>query len=229
MRVVDVRVRVHEVLEHVVARDLVDALQHALVALLEHVARVGPRLVGEHQRQRVVLDPPAPEVVLVGLRREPRRLGAVEGEVLVEREVGLGLEVGDGALDRRAVALLEAREDHERGIDVAGADRLAELEAEALELGDVGREEVAAARVERLDVAVEDLRGHLLVEHRLAVVRALDDLAHEARHLAVPLGGLKFRAGDVRRGHRGRLVGGRAREQQARERQQRHDEREASA
>jgi hypothetical protein len=223
------RVRIHEVLEHIVARDLVDALQYALVALLEHVARFRPGLVRQHQRQRVVLDPPPPQVVLAGLGGEPRRLGAVEGEGLVEVEVRFRVEVGDRALDRGPVAFLEAREDHECGIDVAGADRLAELEAEPLEVGNVALQEVAAARVQRLDVAVEHLRGHLLVEHRLAVVRALDHLADQSRHLAVPLRRLQLGARDVGRRYRRRAVRGRASEQQAGDGQQRQDQREACA
>jgi hypothetical protein len=148
VRVVDVRVGVHEALEHVVGGHLVDALQHPVVALLEHLARLRPGLVGEQQRQRVVLDALAPQLVGLRLVLEPRRLGAVEGEALVDREVRLLVEVGDRLLDGRAVALLVAREDHERGLHVAAVDGLVELQAIALELGHVGREQVAVAAVE---------------------------------------------------------------------------------
>jgi hypothetical protein len=93
VRIEDVRERVHEVLEHVVARDLVRALEHALVALAQHVARVVPLLVGEPQRHDVVLDALAPELVELGARFRPRRVLAVELEVLVDREIGLVLEL----------------------------------------------------------------------------------------------------------------------------------------
>ena len=49
MRVVDVRVGVHERLEHVIGGDLLDALAHPLVALAQDVARFGPGLAGEHE------------------------------------------------------------------------------------------------------------------------------------------------------------------------------------
>ena len=72
VRIEGARVGVHQVLEHVVRRDLVDALQHALVALLQHVRGLRPALAGEHQRQRVVLHALAPELVQLGLRSPAR-------------------------------------------------------------------------------------------------------------------------------------------------------------
>ena len=147
VRVVDVRIGVHKVFEHVVVRYLLDALEDALVALLQHVARLGPGLVGEHQRQGVVLDALAPQVVEFCLRLDPRRLGAIVGEDLVQTEVRLVFEFSDGPADFGAVALLEAGEDREGGIDIAGADRFAELVAVLLQLGDVAGQEVAAAAV----------------------------------------------------------------------------------
>ena len=80
VRVVDVRVRVHERLEHVVRGDLLDALCDALVALAQDVARLGPGLAGEQQRQRVVLHALAPQLVQLVDRSRPAVVRAVEAE-----------------------------------------------------------------------------------------------------------------------------------------------------
>ncbi len=80
-------------------------------------------------------------------------------------------------LDALAVALLEAGEDRVRRLDIAGADHVVELELVGLELGDVARQEVAALAVEEIQVAVEHLLRHLLVDRGAAVVRFLQDAA----------------------------------------------------
>ena len=70
MRVERARVRVHQVLEHVLRRDLVDSLQHTLVALLQQVGDFRPLFAREHQRQRIVLHALAPQIVhLLGVSR----------------------------------------------------------------------------------------------------------------------------------------------------------------
>jgi hypothetical protein len=110
MRIEHVCERVHEHFEDVVARDLLGALQHALVALLQNVARFRPGLLGQHQRHGVVLDALAPDLVQLFGGLGPRRLGAVELERLVDGEIGLGLQQLQRVRDALAVADLEAIE-----------------------------------------------------------------------------------------------------------------------
>jgi hypothetical protein len=99
VRIEDVRERVHEVLEHVVRSDLLAALQHALVALAQHVLRLGPRLVGEHQRHGVVLDALSPELIELRTIRRPGRVLAVELESFFDREIRLDFEQRQRVLD----------------------------------------------------------------------------------------------------------------------------------
>ena len=218
MRVVHVGVGVEEGLEHVVGGDLVDALEQPLVALAQYFATVGPALAGEHQGQGVVLDALAPQVVQVLLALEPRRLAAVVGERLVGREVGLRVQHVQRIGHRRTIALLEALEDREGRFDRAGAHRLGELRAVTFELVDIRFQEIAAATVERLQVVIKDLRGELFVGHELAVVRAFEHLADDARHLPFTIAGPQFlrSAVGVDRGDRAQRRGGG--EQQADER-----------
>ena len=91
-------------------------------------------------------------------------------------------------VDALAVALLEAVEDREHRLELPGDDGVVQLIAEVLELGDVAGEEVAAPAVELLDEAVQHQRGDRIVDRRLAVVRALDDVADELADAALALG-----------------------------------------
>ena len=113
---------------------------------------------------------------------------AVEIEGLVQREVGLllqGLECKGHAL---AVAGLEAVVDGERGVELAGGNRVVELVAVALEFRDVAREEITPVTVERLDVSVEHQRGNRVVDRRLPVVGALEHTADQPRNLGLAFG-----------------------------------------
>ena len=200
VRVEHVRERVHEILEHVVGGDLLAALGGALVALGQHVAGFFPGLVGEHQRDRVVLDALAPQLVELLAVLRPGRLAPVELETLVEREIGFLLQHGERVLHPLAAAQLEAVEDREGRLQPSAADRVVQLIAVALELGDVGGEEIAPRPVQRLEVAVEHQRGDGIVDRRLAVVRALEHAAHEPGDPRVAIGGREIR----RRGAGGR-------------------------
>ena len=153
---------------------------------------LGPGLFGEHQRHGVVLDALAPDLVQLVGRFRPRRLGAVELERLVDREVGLRLQQLQRVRDALAVAKLEAVEDREHGLELAGDDGVVELIAEALEVRDVAREEVAARAVQLLDEAIQHQRGHGIVDRRLAIVRALDHVADELADATLALGGGKI-------------------------------------
>ena len=81
---------------------------------------------------------------------------AIELEGLVERPVRLLVELRDRELDALAIALLEAREDRERRIDVAAADHVVEAQLVLLELRDVGGEQAGVLAVDALEVARVD-------------------------------------------------------------------------
>ena len=81
------------------------------------------------ERERVVLDPLAPQFVHLRRIRRPGLLLAVESERLVEIEVRLLLQELNGVLHALAAALLEAAENDERGFDVAPFDGIVELVA----------------------------------------------------------------------------------------------------
>ncbi len=190
---------VHERLEHIVGLALIHALRHMLVALAQDIGRLGPLLAGGDQRQCVVLDALAPQLVhLRGVRR-PGFLFAVEIERLVDVEVRLLVQQLDGIGHALAAALLVAAEDHERRLDVAGLDGIVEFVAVALELGDVAGVEIAAAAVDGVQIAVEDQAGEMIVERRPAVVLVGDDVGDPARDVVLLLGGRECRgvpAGD---------------------------------
>ena len=63
MRIEHMGERIHEHFENIVAGDLLGALEHALVALVQDVLGLGPVLIREHEREGVVLDALAPDFV----------------------------------------------------------------------------------------------------------------------------------------------------------------------
>src|SRR5690606_22704219 len=109
----------------------------------------------------------------------PRCLGAIELEVLVDREVRLRLEQLEGVGNTLAVALLEAIEYGEHRLEPSFYDRIIELITKAFELSDVAGKEVAARCVELLEVAIEHKRRDRIVDRRLAIMRTLDHIADE--------------------------------------------------
>ena len=89
---------------------------------------------------------------------------------------GFGVEQRDRVLQHFAIALAIACKNLEGGRGVRILDRIVELVAQALEFRDVRRKQVAAAAIQRLEVAFEDLRGHGVVERGLPVVLPFDYL-----------------------------------------------------
>ncbi|MOA51723.1 hypothetical protein D3C78_1749040 [compost metagenome] len=77
-------------------------------------------------------------------------------------------------LDAVQVALV----DGEARVEVAAFEEVVELPLPLVELGDVGRSEVAARRVEQLDIAVVDDHRAGVIERRLAVMVAFEQLNH---------------------------------------------------
>ena len=128
-------------------------------------------------------------------------------------EVGFGLEHLERIRHALAIALLEAIEDRERGLELAGRDRVVEFVAVLLELRDVAGQEVAAHAVERFEIAIEHQGRHRIVDRRLPVMGALEHRADEARDLGLTFGRAKIGRG--RRVRRGRRRLGRAEQQRA--------------
>ena len=189
MRIVDVRVRIDECLEDVVRGDLFDALADPLVALAQDVAGLRPGLARQQQRERVVLDPLAPEFIQLVCRGRPALVAAVESEALVEREIRFCVEERNRVPQHFTVALPIAREYPEGGRGVGILDRFIELIAQALEFRDVRCQQIAAAAVQRLEVALEDLCGHVVIQRGLPVMLPVDDLRDQAHDAPVALAG----------------------------------------
>ena len=200
MRIERQHERVHERLEHILGLALVHALGHVLVALAQNVGDLGPLLARGDERQRVVLDALAPQLVHLGGVRRPRLLLPIEVEGFVDVEIRLLREQLDRVVHALAAALLEAAEDHEGRLDVARLDGIVELVAVLLELRDVARIEIAAAAVDGIEIAIEDQARETVIERCAPVVLAGDDVAHAARDVVFLLRGLENRAG--RRGGR---------------------------
>ncbi len=199
---------VHERLEHIVRLALIHALGHVLVALAQDVDDFGPLLARDDKRERVVLDPLAPQFVHLRRVGGPGFFLAVEIERLVDVEIRFLAQQVDGIGHALAAALLVAAEDHESRFDIAGLDGIVEFVAIALELGDVAGVEVASGAVDRVEVAVEDQAGKMIVERRAAIVLARDDVRHAARDVVFLLGGCEIAASASRAAAAGAAAGG---------------------
>ena len=188
MRVERVRERIHEGLEHVVALDLIHALQEPLVAFLQDLVGLFPRLLRQCEIQSVVLYAQTPYFVELLAGGGPGQLAAVELVFLVDIERGLGFQLGQ----REGQALT-----HPGAIDVEhlehGVERLVtrpheviELISILLEILEVALQEIKAVAIERFDVTVEHARGQIVVDGQMVVVRLLDELRDELADLFVP-------------------------------------------
>ena len=74
---------------------------------------------------------------------------AIEGEILVQRPVRLGVQQLERVIDALAIALLEYTEDQICRVHLAGMDHVAELGSIALETTHVAGEEVTVLAIER--------------------------------------------------------------------------------
>src|SRR5690606_32300253 len=129
--------------------------------------------------------------------------------------------------DAFAIAALEAIEDGEYRFKLAGYDGVVELVTIAFEFGDVAREEVTSATVELFDEAVQNQRGNRIVDRRLAIVRAFDDVADQLADSALAFSGAEVLRGAGRLNRRNGIGNrrlGSAGEQSARQQQCRQAE-----
>ncbi|MNC13905.1 hypothetical protein D3C75_616660 [compost metagenome] len=160
MRVVGLREGVDVGLENVLAAGLRQTLELVLVALGQQLLDRLGFLAGDLQAQHLVLDPLAPQLVECLAVRGPRRLLAVDLEAFVGAEVELLdalVEQGEGELQAFLHAFELALVDDEAGLQLAALQVVVEAMAPGLEVGNVAGGEVAARRVETLQVVVEHL------------------------------------------------------------------------
>ena len=119
---------------------------------------------------------------------------------------GSRLEQVEGVGHALAIALLEAIEDGEHGLELAGDDRVVELILVALEFGDVACKKVAARPVELFDEPIEHQGRHGVIDRRLPIVGAFDDVADQLADAPLALGRGEVLSGRGRDGLRdGRL------------------------
>jgi len=84
---------------------------------------------------------------------------------------------------------LKAIEDGEDRLELPGYDSVIELISVAFKVGDVAGGEITACAVQLLDETVQHQRGHRIVDGRLAIVGAFDDVADELTDASLPFGG----------------------------------------
>ena len=213
MRVIDRGVGIHQRLEDVVGADLADARQQVFIALAQRFGGFRPGLAGQHQRQRVVLDPQAPQFVEFGGIARPRRVLPVEDVALVELPVRLGGQQAHCVMHAFAIAFLELGENQERRLELPGVDHVVEAGAPLLHGGDIGGQEVTALAVEGIEVALEDLDREFLVDPPPAIVGLLEDGGDPGRHQLLARGGMDGAFGQAHAAG-GAPRGARRREQQ---------------
>ena len=197
VRVGGLGVGVHEGVERILRVQLVDAVKVALVALVQRLADVLRVLAGQLQAQPVVLHALAPHRVqrlLVGrplgvLAIELVVLGLVEVEALLEQLLGVVPALG-GALDVQI-------EDGERTGQVLVPDRVVELVAQAGEPVDVGLGEVQLVAVQVLQVGVEDLLRHRVVQRLGVVLEPREETRGQRRRLRLGRGRLERQGGGL--------------------------------
>src|SRR6185312_2464588 len=187
------RVRVHEGLEHILTVELVHTVEVVLVAARQRLADLRVILARELQADPVVLHASLPQLVERGGIRGPRRLVAVERVGVV----GVGIEA---LLQQRqrvrgtfARALFVQVEDRERDRHVAVPDRVIELGAVRRELVEVLLREEQLAAIERLEIGVEDLLRHRIVERQSFVLEARQQARRQDRGLALRRARLQHR------------------------------------
>src|SRR6185312_5736310 len=142
------------------AVELLDAIEIVRVALVERLADVLVGLAGELEAQPVVLDALAPEIVELGFALRPWRLLAIELVALVGREVEALRQEPARIVDALGDALLVEIEDRERRGEILVVDCVVEPGLVLAEAVDVALREEEPIAVERIEIALEDLRRH---------------------------------------------------------------------
>ncbi|MNB93214.1 hypothetical protein D3C75_403350 [compost metagenome] len=166
-------------LEDVFRAGLVQARQLVLVALGQGFLDLLGILAGDLLAQDFVLDAFAPQVVEFRGGFEPRGVLAVDQQGFLGGEVDLVdalVQLGKGKVQTRLHTVQVALVDGEPGVQVAALEEVVELGLPLVEFGNVAGHEVAARRIQQLEVAVVDDHRARIVERRLAVVVTLEQL-----------------------------------------------------
>ncbi|MNF81332.1 hypothetical protein D3C84_636010 [compost metagenome] len=181
MRVVRLGKGVDIGLEDVFGAGLVQTRELVLVAFGQQLLDRLGLFAGDFQAQDFIFDTFAPEVVEFGLGLDPGRVLTVDQQGLFGGEVEVVdalVQLGKGEVQTRFDPVQITLVDGEAGIEIATFEEIVELGLPLVELGDVTGQEIAAGRIEQLDVAVVDDHRARIVERRLAVVVALEQLDH---------------------------------------------------
>jgi len=110
---------------------------------------------------------------------EPRGILAIDQQVFLGGEVDLVdalVQLCKGEVQTRFDSIQVALVDGEPGVQVAAFEEVVKLGFPLVEFGNVAGHEVAARRIQQLEVAVVDDHRARIVERRLAVVIALEQL-----------------------------------------------------
>ncbi len=179
VRVVGHREGVDVGLEDIFGTGLVQTRQLILVALGQQLLNGLRLFAGDLQAQHFVLDAFAPQVIQRGGAGQPRGVLAVHQKGFLLREVELVdalVQLTQGEVQTRFDAVQVTLVDGERRLQVAAFEEVVELCLPLVELSDIAGQEVAARRVQQLEVAVVDDHRASVVQRRLAVVMALEQL-----------------------------------------------------
>ena len=171
MRIDGAGIRVEEAAERVLFIERGDRIAHVEIAPVERLADVLRRLAGQLQAQPVVAHRLPPQRVELGRIGRPLGILAVVLPAVVSGEVEDVLaEQVARVLGAFGHAGLVEREDLQRRRDLAIAHRDAHARAQRLEAAHVLAGEEQLARIEVLEITVEDLARHRRV-HRPRAVR----------------------------------------------------------
>ena len=168
-------------LEHVLALGLLQALELVLVALGEQLFDGLGLLAGNLQTQHFVLELLVPEGIQFGDVLGPGGLLAIGFQAFADAEIELVdalAEQPQGVFDTPSQALEVTGIDSEARLQVAALEKVVEAQAPGIELLDIGGGEVHPRRVQQLQVALVDHLRARIIERRLVVVMALEQLHH---------------------------------------------------
>ena len=181
------RIGVHEGLKRIVAVDLINPLENALVAGSQELACFVPCPAGEDKAHRIVLDPQPPDLIHFFLGRGPVELGSVKDVSFIDREVGFDLQQGQRVFESLACSLHVTRIDFEDGIQITALHGIVKFVSVGVELLNIRCHEVVAIAVHIGDKSIEDLRRDLIIDTNLSVVGSLKERSHQAADLCMSI------------------------------------------
>jgi len=166
-------------LEDIFAAGLIEARQLILVALGQQFLNFRRLLAGNLQTQDFVLDAFAPQIIELGFGLEPWSFLAVDLQAFLGfkvQRINTFVQLGKGEVQTRLDAIQIALVDDETGVEVAAFEEVVKLVLPLVKFGNVACQKVTARRVQQLQVAVIDDRRAGVIQWRLAVMMALEQL-----------------------------------------------------